>query len=104
MYDLEVSFGIHMLPVYHRELEIIAEYDALAREWLKILHDYEVVLADILYSKAEDPVNSGKDASICISFEVCLILFRDIYNLILLLPVNFLDNEALVMRHEYLLA
>jgi hypothetical protein len=75
MNDLEVSFGIHMLPVDLRELEVIAEDDALAREGLQILHDDEVVLADILYPKAEDPVNSSKDASVRISFEVRLILF-----------------------------
>jgi hypothetical protein len=75
MDDLEVSFGIHMLPVDLRKLEVIAEDDALSREGLQILHDDEVVLADILYPKAEDPVNSSKDASVRISFEVRLILF-----------------------------
>ena len=101
---LEVSFGIHMLPVDLRELEVIAKDNALAWEGLQILHNDKVVLADILYPKAEYSIDSCKDASIGISFEVRLILFRDIDNLVLLLLIDLLDNEALVMRHEYLLA
>lgn len=76
----------------------------MAREGLQVLHNDKVVLADILYPKTENPLDSCKDASIGISFEVCLILFRDIDDLVLLLLINLLDNEALVMRHEYLLA
>ena len=88
-----------MLPVDLRELEVIAEDDALAWEWLQVLHNYEVVLADILYPETEDPEDSSKDASVRIFFEVCLILFRDIDNLVLLLLINLFDNKALVMRH-----
>ena len=72
-----------MLSVNLRKLEVVSEDHRRFREEVKILHDDEVVLACIFYSKTEETEYASKQTH-GVSLQVITILLTEVQELGLL--------------------